>query len=134
MKYIKIIGFIIFQVLLIYFIFNYMNNRNKETYSNLEYEYNLLINKQKQVELDIIKYQRLYDSLAIVDSNLTLLVEKYELDIREAEKKAKTTKDSLDLYRKDLYESLKKIEYFKNNLPNREGEELIESLKNKLKL
>lgn len=134
MKYIKIIGFIIFQVLLIYFIFNYMNNRNKETYSNLEYEYNLLINKQKQVELDIIKYQRLYDSLAIVDSNLTLLVEKYELDIREAEKRAKATKDSLDLYRKDLYESLKKIEYFKNNLPNREGEELIESLKNKLKL
>ncbi|MCK9477749.1 MAG: hypothetical protein M0R46_17690 [Candidatus Muirbacterium halophilum] len=134
MKYIKIIGVILFQVLLIYFIFNYMNNRNKETYSNLEYEYNLLINKQKQVELDIIKYQQLYDSLAIVDSNLTLLVEKYELDIREAEKKAKTTKDSLDLYRKDLYESLKKIEYFKNNLPNREGEELIESLKNKLKL
>lgn len=134
MKYIKIIGFILFQILLIYLIISYVNNRNKDSYTRLESEFNILVDKQHQVELDIIKYQKMYDSLALVDSNLMIKVEKYEYDIKVAEDKAKASMDSLDLYRKDILKTLEKIEYFKNNLPNRTGDELLESLKNKLKL
>jgi len=109
------------------------NSGYKEKVKQLEKEYKELEKEKNLIDLEITKWKSKYDSLEVVDkkiqSDLLLLQE----EVKRAEEEAKKSKQQLSKIRAELAETRKKIEEFKRNPPNRTGDDLLESLKNKTK-
>lgn len=109
------------------------NSGYKEKVKQLEKEYKELEKEKNLIDLEIIKWRSKYDSLEVVDKKIQaeLLILKEE--VKKAEEEAKKSKQQLSKIRAELTETRRKIEEFKKNPPNRTGESLLESLKNKTK-
>jgi Tfp pilus assembly protein PilO len=109
------------------------NKESKEIVKQLEKEFKELEKQKKSVDIDILQWRAKSDSLKTIDAKLKSELAKQEALTKAAEKEAKKSKDNLDKMRKDLEETRKNIEQIKNNPPNRTGDALLESLKNKTK-
>ena len=100
----------------------------RRTYFNVKLE-----NQKKAVDLEIATWKEKSDSLKKLDIKLQAELAKQEAQTRKAEIEANKSKANLDKLRGDLAETQHKIEEIKNHPPNRTGDALLESLKNKTK-
>lgn len=107
------------------------NSASKERVKQLEKEFSELEKRKKESDLRIAQWQSKFDSLKVEDSKLLMEIERLHKETQLAEIEAAKSKGKLDGLRKELAETRKKIEEFKKNPPNRTGESLLESLKNK---
>ena len=106
---------------------------SKERVKQLEQEFKNLENQKKAVDLEIATWKEKSDSLKKLDIKLQAELAKQEAQTRKAEIEANKSKANLAKLRGDLAETQQKIEEIKNNPPNRTGDALLESLKNKAK-
>lgn len=109
------------------------DSASKERVKQLEKEYKLLEEQKKAVDIEIVTWRAKSDSLKKLDLKLQAEITKQELLTKKAELDAQKSKANLDKMRQDLAETKSKIEEIKNNPPNRTGDALLESLKNKTK-
>lgn len=103
----------------------------KKRLKEIETEYNDLEQKKKESDRKIKQLENEYTILESKDKQLQDQVIKLESDIKLAEQTAAKSKSNLDKIKKDLAETKHKIEDFKNNPPNRTGDDLLNSIKNK---
>jgi len=106
---------------------------SKERVKQLEQEFKDLENQKKLVDLEITTWRAKSDSLRQLDVKLQAELVRQEAETKKAEIEAQKSKANLDKLRRDIAETQQKIEDFKNNPPNRTGDALLESLKNKTK-
>lgn len=106
---------------------------SKERVKQLEKEFKDLECKKQEVDKEIHLWRLKSDSLKSLDEKLQKELAKQELLTKKAEQEAQKSRANLEKMRNDLAETRKKIEDVKNNPPNRTGDALLESLKNKTK-
>lgn len=106
---------------------------SKERVKQLEQQFKELESQKKLVDLEINSWICKSDSLKKLDIKLQAELVKQEAQTKKAEIEANKSKSSLDKLKKDIAETQQKIENLKNNPPNRTGDALLESLKNKTK-
>ena len=109
------------------------NKESKERVKQLEQQFKELESQKKLVDLEIINWISKSDSLKQLDIKLQAELTKQEAETKKAEIEAKKSKANLDKLKRDIEETQQKIENFKKNPPNRTGDALLESLKNKTK-
>ncbi len=107
------------------------NSEYKEKVKQLEKEFQELENQKKKVDLEISSWRAKFDSLSVEDNRLKQENIRLESQTRKAELEANKSKANLDRIKGDMKETQNKIEDFKKNPPNRTGDALLESLKNK---
>jgi len=103
----------------------------KKRLKEIEAEYNALEEKKKASDKRIKDLEIEFIELEKKDKSLQEKVVKLESEIKIAEQNAANSKNNLDKMKKDLEETKHKIEEFKKNPPNRTGDDLLNSLKNK---
>jgi len=106
---------------------------SKERVKQLEQQFKELEAQKKAVDLEIITWRAKSDSLRQLDIKLQSEITKQEALTKKAEVEANKSKANLDKLRHDLAETQHKIDEIKNHPPNRTGDALLESLKNKTK-
>jgi len=107
------------------------DKESKERVKQLEQQFKELESQKKAVDLEIIAWRQKSDSLKQLGIRLQSEVIKQESLTKRAEAEAIKSKAILDKLRGDLAETQNKIKQIKNNPPNRTGNDLLESLKNK---
>lgn len=107
------------------------DNLYKEKIDNLNSEYKKLEQSKKESDEKILTWKSKYDSLDVVDKNLSMDIKILKFNISKLEVKANTSKDSLTKISLRLKNAIKRINDF--NPPNRTGDFLLESIKNKTK-
>lgn len=106
---------------------------SKERVKQLEQQFKELESQKKLVDLEINSWRAKSDSLRQLDVKLQADLAKQAAQTKKAEIEAQKSKANLDRLKKDIAETEHKIEEFKKNPPNRTGDALLESLKNKTK-
>jgi chromosome segregation ATPase len=106
---------------------------SKERVKQLEQQFKELESLKKSVDLEIITWRKKTDSLKNLSIKLQYELVEQESLTKKAESEAIKSKSNLDKLRSDLAETQNKIREIKNNPPNRTGNALLESLKNKTK-
>ena len=106
---------------------------SKERVKQLEQEFKELESQKKLVDLEIATWVAKSDSLRKIDIKLQAELAKQEAQTKKAEIESNKSKANLDKLRKEMEETQHKIDEFKKSPPNRTGDALLESLKNKTK-
>ena len=106
---------------------------SKEKVKQLERENKKLESDKKNSDIEINKWKVKFTDLDITDKKLKLEVSKSIKDAKDALIKANKSKLDLDNLQKRLNETRRKIEEFEKNPPNRTGDALLESIKNRTK-
>lgn len=83
------------------------------------------------LSIDIQNLEKEFDIIKSNEETLLLKIETLDVEISDSKNKANRTKSELDKIRKELLETNNKIKDLKNNPPNRTGDDLINSIKNK---
>jgi flagellar basal body-associated protein FliL len=109
------------------------NKESKQRVKQLEQEFKQLESQKKLVDLEIATWKAKSDSLIKIDIKLQEDLARQEAETKKAEIESQKSKANLDKLKKDIIEIQNKIKEFKKNPPNRTGDELLESLKNKTK-
>ncbi len=109
------------------------NDASKERVKQLEQQFKELESQKKAVDLEIESWRSKSDSLKTLDLKLQKEIARQEMLTKKAEQEAQKSKSNLDKMRQDLADTKNKIEQIKSNPPNRTGDDLLESLKNKTK-
>lgn len=110
-----------------------MDGASEERIKQLEKELDQLIKKKEENEKSILFWKNQFDSLSVEDAKIKDKIIILEKDIISAENEANSSKKKLEKLKAELAAIRKKIDDFKKNPPNREDDELLKSLKNKLK-
>lgn len=132
----KSILIIILLSLTIFFGFKWYfqwNNGSKDKINQLEQKVEQLEKEKKIVDKEILLWKNRFDSIDVVNKKLEYNLYLQSEKTRLAELNANRTIQSLNKIRILMEESRKKIEDLKNNPPNRTGDFLLESIKNKTK-
>lgn len=101
----------------------------KHKVKELEADNKRLQEERKSIDAKILVIQAKFDSLSIEDKKLQGIITLKDAEIDKNKKSAARSKAELDTIRKRLEETRKQIEEAKTNPPNREGQDLINSLK-----
>lgn len=109
------------------------NSDYKNQIKELKEKYQLLENEKKENNLIIQKYKIELDSIMVQDSLNVIKISELESKVFEAEKQAEKSKKKFNELQKKLEETRKRIEEFKKTPPNRTGDDLLNSIKNKTK-
>lgn len=109
------------------------NDGSKERVKELEKKFEQLEEQKKVVDLEITKWQKEFEALEIKDKQKAKELIKLSQNTRDAEAKANKSKAELDKLRLHILEIQKKIEEFKKHPSNRQGDALLESIKNQTK-
>lgn len=109
------------------------NKESKERVKQLEKEFKQLEKEKKLVDLEIIAWRSSYDSLVVLDKKIQAEIDRQEAITRKAEIEAQRSKANFDKLRLEIEKTKREIEEFRKNPPNRTGDALLESLKNKTK-
>jgi Tfp pilus assembly protein PilO len=109
------------------------DDASKDRVKQLEIENRKLESDKRKSDIEIAKWKVKFTDLDITDKKLTLEVSKSIKDAKEALIKANISKLDLDNLQKGLNETRRKIEEFEKNPPNRTGDALLESIKNRTK-
>ena len=107
------------------------SNGDKDKIKELEVKFKELESQKKEVDERILKWEEKFKELDKEDSDLRdkqAIIEKQIINSIIMNNK---DKQELDKLRKKIEETRKKIQEFKNNPPNRTGEDLLNSIKNK---
>ena len=93
-------------------------------------------NKKIQITRDslymnILSLEKDFNLIKAKEDSLIIKIEKLNTQISDSKNKANKSKAELDALRIELLETNKKIKELKNNPPNRNGQDLINSIKNK---
>lgn len=107
------------------------SNVDKDKIKELEVKFKELESQKKEVDERILKWEEKFKELDKEDSDLRdkqAIIEKQIINSIIMNNK---DKQELDKLRKKIEETRKKIQEFKNNPPNRTGEDLLNSIKNK---
>lgn len=131
---IKTIIIILLLLISLFFCYKWYfssDNLYKEKIDNLNSEYKKLEQSKKESDEKILTWKSKYDSLDVVDKNLSMDIKILKFNISKLEVKANTSKDSLTKISLRLKNAIKRINDF--NPPNRTGDFLLESIKNKTK-
>lgn len=127
---------LILVLLLTTLIFGYKwfysnSSASNERVKQLELEFKELEKKKLANNLEIDSLKNAFNLLKLEDARLKEERVKLENEARLAEITAAQSKEKLAKLRAELAETRRKIEEFKKNPPNRTGDILIQSLKNK---
>lgn len=106
---------------------------SKDKVKQLEIENKKLESDKKNSDIEIAKWKVKFTELDITDKKLTLEVSRSIKEANDAKIKANKSKLDLDNLQKGLNETRRKIEEFEKNPPNRTGDALLESIKNRTK-
>jgi chromosome segregation ATPase len=101
----------------------------KHKVKELEADNKRLQEERKTIDAKILVIQARFDSLSVEDKKLQGVIASKDAEIEINKKSAARSKSELDAMRKDLEKTRKQIEQAKKNPPNREGQDLINSLK-----
>jgi hypothetical protein len=101
----------------------------KHKVKELEADNKRLQEERKTIDAKILVIQARFDSLSVEDKKLQGVIASKDAEIEINKKSAARSKSELDAMRKGLEETRKQIEQAKKNPPNREGQDLINSLK-----
>ena len=134
----KIYLILIGTLLLISLIFGYKwfyggNSASQERVKQLEAQFKELEEKKKASDEKIKYWETQFASLQAKSDSLKAEIDALEKQAQTAEADAKKSKAKFEALSKELAETRHKIEEFKKNPPNRTGDLLLESLKNKTK-
>lgn len=109
------------------------NSDYKKRIKELKEQYQILEDEKNKNNLIIERYKVELDSIMIQDSLNLIRISELEVKVFDSEQKAKNSKKQFLKLQNQLEETRKKIEDFKKNPPNRTGDSLLESIKNKTK-
>lgn len=109
------------------------DNGSKERINQLEQKVEQLEKQKKEIDKQLLVWKNKFDSLVVENKKLEKDLYLQSEKTRIAELNANKSMQSLNKMRILIEESRKKIEELKNNPPNRTGDILLESLKNKTK-
>jgi len=132
MKNIKDLAIVIFAILTIIFAgTTFFGGGSKYKYQIEELQ---KANKKLEIQRDSIidagkAIQHRIDSLTLIEKRLTGIIADKDLEIIKAKSNAQKSKAELDTMRSKLEKIRKQIQEAKKNPPNREGQDLINSLK-----
>jgi|688.fasta_scaffold04263_21 septal ring factor EnvC (AmiA/AmiB activator) len=134
----KIYLILISVLLLTSLIFGYKwfysgNSASKERVKQLEAEFKELEKKKKESDTRIKYWETQFAALQAKSDSLNAEIDALEKQAKDAEVEAKKSKAKFEALSKQLAETRHKIEEFKKNPPNRTGDLLLESIKNKTK-
>ena len=132
----KIYLAIISILLIISLVFGLMwffgsDSGSKERILQLENNIAALEKKKQISEKNIAYWIKRFSNLQERQDSITLVIGRLEKEAITAEANANTSKNKLETLKKELASTRKKIEDFKKNPPNRTGNSLLESIKNK---
>lgn len=118
------------------FVWKYYNESDKEYKKELDklraenelihQKRDSLLNERNKLETDLVVVRKHNDSLIYLSNVL-------EKEVASQKQKASISRQELDRLRKDLEETKIKIEDLKKHPSNRNGDELLNSLKSKMK-
>lgn len=119
-------------------IFGYMwffkgDDGTKEQLKQLQEEYQEIEKLKKESDKRLIIYNDQLDSLLNVDKAHQERILELEANVLEAENRANQSESKFNELQAQLEETRKKIEELKKNPPNRTGDDLLNSIKNKTK-
>ena len=104
---------------------------SKERIHQLENNIAALEKKKQISEKNIAYWIKRFSNLQERQDSITLVIGRLEKEAITAETNANISKNKLETLKKELASTRKKIEDFKKNPPNRTGNSLLESIKNK---
>ena len=132
----KIYLAIISILLIISLVFGLMwflgsDSGSKERIHQLENNIAALEKKKQISEKNIAYWIKRFSNLQKRQDSINLVIGRLEKEAITAEANANISKNKLETLKKELASTRKKIEDFKKNPPNRTGNSLLESIKNK---
>jgi TolA-binding protein len=132
-KSIIILILIIFSTISAYHWFIKGDDLSKEKIKRWEDEFKKLQREKDSISINITNLKLRFNELNKKKDSLESQNKLLENKIIEVEKESQKSKTELNEMRKNQKATLKEIENLKNNPIRREGEDLLESLKNKTK-
>jgi predicted nucleic acid-binding Zn-ribbon protein len=105
----------------------------KNKVEQLNKENKALIDKRDSLQSSLNDLKIIYDDIVVKDSLLQIQISDLEKDIIDSKNKANRTVKELNKIKQELEENKRRIEELINNPIDKTDNELIESLKNKLK-
>lgn len=113
--------------------FSGSNTESKKRVKELEKEVIKLEEQKKVVDISIKKWEDRFDNLDKKDKSIREDQLKIERELIKYIYSNNKDKEELELLKKRMVETLKKIEQFKKSPPDRTGLDLINSIKNNTK-
>lgn len=132
MKNIKdalIIGLLIMTIIFGYFTFFQSDPLYKQKVKELEADNKRLQEERRAIDARLAQTQRRIDSLTVIENQLNAIISSKDEEIERNKRKATASRAELDKIKSELEKVRKQIEDAKKNPPNREGQDLINSLK-----
>lgn len=105
----------------------------KDKVEQLNKENKALIDKRDSLQSSLNDLKIIYDDIVVKDSLLQIQISDLEKDIIDSKNKANRSVKELNKIKQELEENKRRIEELINNPIDKTDNELIESLKNKLK-
>jgi cell division protein FtsB len=109
------------------------DDTSEEKLNQLQEQYDEIEKEKQESNKRLNDNSIIIDSLMVADSLNTERIALLEFNVREAEDKAEESAGKLSEMQKQLAATRKKIEELKKNPPNRTGDDLLNSIKNKTK-
>lgn len=134
-KSILIILLLVFSLFFGYKWYFSMSDRKewKDKVEQLNKENKALIDKRDSLQSSLNDLKIIYDDIVVKDSLLQIQISDLEKDIIDSKNKANRSVKELNKIKQELEENKRRIEELINNPIDKTDNELIESLKNKLK-
>jgi len=109
------------------------DDTSEEKLNQLQEQYDEIEKEKQESNKRLNDNSIIIDSLMVADSLNTERIALLDFNVREAEDKAEESAGKLSEMQKQLAATRKKIEELKKNPPNRTGDDLLNSIKNKTK-
>ena len=109
------------------------DDASEEKLNQLQEQYDEIEKEKQESNKRLNDNAIIIDSLMVADSLNTERIALLEFNVGEAEDKAEESAGKLSEMQKQLADTRKKIEELKKNPPNRTGDDLLNSIKNKTK-
>jgi uncharacterized coiled-coil DUF342 family protein len=103
----------------------------KNQVNSLKEENKKIENSRDSLSNNILSLEKEFDVIKKREDSLLIKIDILDNEISDSKKKANKSKAELEALRLELLETNKKIKELRNNPPNRTGEDLINSIKNK---
>jgi len=134
MNFLKDILLIISFALVVFFGMKYFNKKDdlKIKEEKLNIEYKKMENDKDSINKIIFKLNMKIDSIRKINNGLEIEIKKQDIKIIESEKKSIITQEKLEKMIEKIKVIHRKIKYLKQNPTKKVGNDLTESLKNKL--
>lgn len=134
-KSILIILLLVFSLFFGYKWYFSMDDRKewKDKVEQLNKENKAIVDKRDSLQSSLNELKIIYDDIVVKDSLLQIQISDLEKDIIDSKNKANRTVIELNKIKQEFEENKRKIEELINNPIDKSDNELIDSLKNKLK-